>query len=107
MPARPRPLHTLQRHSLVWLTYGLRRVQLGPVLVISHLTRTRLRRVRPVGQSRELPTQIPPDPTMQGRPMHPHSCGDLNHSSPCQHSPDRVQALLDNRQNNQCQSRPP
>jgi hypothetical protein len=40
---------------------------------------------------------------MQRRAMHPDPGGDLDNISPCQHSPDRVQALLDNRQDNQCQ----
>ena len=52
-------------------------------------------------------TQIPRDPAMQRRPMHTYPSGDLDDISPCQHSPDRVQALLDNRQDNQSQSRPP
>jgi hypothetical protein len=48
-----------------------------------------------VGQSRELFTQIPVHPAMQGRPVHPDPGGDRDHISPCQHSPDRVQALIE------------
>ena len=52
--------------------------------------------MRPVRQTRQLPAQITGDPAMQRGPVHPYPFGDLDDISPCQHGPDRVQALLDN-----------
>ena len=39
--------------------------------------------------------------------MHTYASGYADDISAIQNRPDRVQALLDNRQDNQCQSRPP
>jgi hypothetical protein len=39
--------------------------------------------------------------------VHTYASGYLDDISAIQNRPDRVQALLDNRQDNQCQSRPP
>ena len=47
------------------------------------------------------------DPPMHRRAMHTRSRRNLDDIHAAQHSPDRVQALLDHRQDNQCQSRPP
>jgi len=46
-------------------------------------------------------------PPVQRGPVHTHMRGDLGHRRASQNRPDRVQALLDHRQDNQCQSRPP
>jgi hypothetical protein len=67
----------------------------GDLHRIRDLTRTGMRSMGAVGQSRELFTQIPVHPAMQGRPVHPDPGGDRDHISPCQHSPDRVQALIE------------
>ena len=71
------------------------------------LTRRKVRPVRPVSQPRELVRQIPRHPPVHGRPVHSQLRGHFHHIRPVQGCPDRVQALLDNRQDNQCQSRPP
>jgi hypothetical protein len=63
--------------------------------------RTRQRTMRSVRQPRDRALQIPTDPAMQGRAGHPRAGGDLNHSLPGQHRPDRVQPLLNNTQDNQ------
>jgi hypothetical protein len=39
--------------------------------------------------------------------VHTYASGNADDISAIQNRPDRVQALLDNRQDNQCQSRPP
>ena len=44
---------------------------------------------------------------MQCRPVHPHLGGYVDYVSAIQDRADRVQAPFDNRQDNQCQSRPP
>ena len=74
---------------------------------LSHLARTGVRPVRPVGQPGQLAGEIPRDPPVQRRPVHSRPGGYLANLSAIQDRPDRVQALLDNRQDNQCQSRPP
>jgi hypothetical protein len=63
--------------------------------------RTRQRTMRSVRQPRDRALQIPTDPAMQGRAGHPRAGGDLNHTLPGQHRPDRVQPLLNNTQDNQ------
>jgi len=60
-----------------------------------------------VRQPSQLAAQIPRNPPVQCRPMHPHLGGYVDHVSTIQDRADRVQALFDNRQDNQCQSRPP
>jgi hypothetical protein len=50
---------------------------------------------------------IPRGPPVQRRPVHPHPGGYLDNISAIKDRTDRVQALLDNRQDNQSQSRPP
>ena len=63
--------------------------------------------MRPIRQTSKLPGQIPRHPPVHRRPVHSHPGGYLNNISAIQDRPDRVQALLDNRQDNQTQSRPP
>jgi hypothetical protein len=63
--------------------------------------------VRAVSQPGQLASQIPRHPPVQRRPVHTHPGSYLSNLSAIQDRADRVQALLDNRQDNQCQSRPP
>jgi hypothetical protein len=63
--------------------------------------------VRPVSQPGKLPGQVPGHPPVHRRPVHSQPGGHLCDLSAVQDRADRVQALLDNRQDNQCQSRPP
>ena len=72
-----------------------------------HLMRARLRPVRPIHQPAQLLSQIPAHPPMHRRPMHPSPAGDLGDIRTAQHRPHRIQPLLDDRQDNQRQSRPP
>ncbi len=74
---------------------------------LRRLLRTRQRTMRPVRQPADPLSQIPRHPPMHRRAMHPRSRRHLDDIHAAQHSPDRVQALLDHRQDNQCQSRPP
>jgi len=55
----------------------------------------------------QLVGEIPRHPPVQRRPVHSCPGGYLHHLSAIQDRADRVQALFDNRQDNQCQSRPP
>ena len=63
--------------------------------------RTRQRSMRPIRQPGHRALQIPVHPTMQRRPRHPVPGGDLDHTLPGQDRPDRVQPLLNHRQDNQ------
>jgi hypothetical protein len=63
--------------------------------------------MRTIGQPGQLPGQIPRQPPVHCRPVHSHPGGYLNYFSAIQNCADGIQALLDNRQDNQCQSRPP
>lgn len=63
--------------------------------------------MRPVSQPGQLLGQIPTHPPMHRRPMHSTAGGYLHHVRPGQHRTNRVQPLLNNRQDNQRQSRPP
>jgi hypothetical protein len=74
---------------------------------LSDLPRRITRTVGAVRQPGQLPSQIPRDPPVQRRPVHSHPGGHLGNLSAIQDRTDRVQALLDNRQDNQSQSRPP
>src|SRR5215475_3263767 len=60
-----------------------------------------------VGRPGDLPGQVPGDPPVDRRPVHSQTGSYLRHPGAVQDRADRVQALLDNRQDNQCQSRPP
>jgi hypothetical protein len=60
-----------------------------------------------VSQPRQLPGQIPRHPPVHRRPVHTCPSGYADDISAIQNRPDRVQALPGNRQDNQCQSRPP
>jgi hypothetical protein len=60
-----------------------------------------------VGQPAQLAGQIPRYPAVQRRPVHSRPGGYLNYFSAIQNCSHSIQALLDNRQDNQCQSRPP
>ncbi len=71
------------------------------------LMRTTNRAVRTVRQARETVQQIPLHPPVHRRTMHPRLRRDLGHVTAVQDRPDYVQPLLDNRQDNQSQSRPP
>jgi hypothetical protein len=66
-----------------------------------------MRTVRAVGQPVQLAGQIPRHPPVHRRPVHSRPRGYLNNISAIQDRPDRIQALLHQRQDNQCQSRPP
>lgn len=59
----------------------------------------------PVRQPRELVYQIARDPPVHCRPMNPDPCCHLDDISTVQHRTDRIQTLLNHRQDNQCQSR--
>ena len=63
--------------------------------------RTRQRSMRPIRQPGHRALQIPAHPTMQRRPRHLVPGGDLDHTLPGQDRPDRVQPLLNHRQDNQ------
>jgi hypothetical protein len=71
-----------------------------------HPMRTPPRTMRPIRQPGDRPLQIPTDPAMHRRPCHPITDGHLDHTLPGQHRPNRVQPLLDNRQDNQRHPRP-
>jgi Helix-turn-helix domain len=71
---------------------------------ISDLARRRARAVRAVSQPGQLIGQIPGHPPVQRRPVHSHPGSYLSNLSAIQDRANRVQALLDNRQDNQCQS---
>jgi hypothetical protein len=79
----------------------------GDLHSISDLTRRRTRTMRPISQPGKLISEIPANPPVHRRPVHSHLGGNLDHISAIQDRTNRVQALLDNRQDNQCQSRPP
>ena len=64
-------------------------------------------RVRPVSQAIKTLSPVPGHPPVQRRPVHTYASGYFDNVSAIQDRPDRIQALLDNRQDNQCQSRPP
>jgi hypothetical protein len=74
---------------------------------LSSLMRTRLRPMRTIRQPADSLHQIACQPTMQRRPMHPGPRRYLSNLHARQHRPHRVQTLLHNRQDNQCQSRSP
>jgi hypothetical protein len=63
--------------------------------------------MRPVSQPGKLPGQVPRHPPVHRRPVHSRQGSYLHHVSAIQDRANRIQALLDNRQDNQCQSRPP
>ena len=65
-----------------------------------------MRTVRAVGQPAQLASQIPCHPPVHCRPVHSQPGGYPGNLSAIQDRADRVQALLDNRQDDQCQSRP-
>ena len=66
-----------------------------------------MRTMGTVSEPRELAGQIPRDPPVHRRPVHAHPSGYLRYLSAVKDRPNCVQALLNNRQDNQCQSRPP
>lgn len=68
--------------------------------------RTRHRPMRPIRQPRQALGQIPGHPPKQGGSLHADIGRDLVQRDIAQDGPHRVQALLDDRQDNQCQSRP-
>jgi hypothetical protein len=74
---------------------------------LGDLPRRRMRAVRAVSEPGQLAGEIPRYPPVQRRPVHAQLSGYLDHLSAVQDRPDRVQALPGNRQDNQCQSRPP
>jgi hypothetical protein len=74
---------------------------------LTDLARAGMRTMRPVGQPGKLPGQIPRYPPVQRRPVHSRQGSHLHHVSAIQDRANRIQALLDNQQDNQCQSRPP
>ena len=78
-----------------------------PLDLPRRLVRTRPRPGRPIGQPTDPLTQIPPQPRMHRLSRHPNLSRNLGHRSPRQHRPNRIQPLLDHRQHNQRQSRPP
>ncbi len=71
------------------------------------LIRAGPRTMRPIGQPADPVHQIPPGPGMQRLPRHPDLSSHLGDFRTRQHCPNRIQPLLDHRQRNQCQSRPP
>jgi len=71
------------------------------------LMRTRTRPMRTVRQTSNAVHQIPADPSMQGRPADPNLVSDFDHAATTKNCTHSIQTLLDNRQDNQCQSRPP
>jgi len=71
------------------------------------LVRARRRPVRPVRQTGQLLAQIPGQPAVYRRPVHPQPGRHLRDVRARQNRPDRVQPLLENRQDNQSHSRPP
>ena len=90
-PPRMGPTHLRHRH----------------LHVLGRLPRTRQGTMRPIRQPPDPLSQIPRYPPMHRRAMHPRPRPNLDDIHTAQHSPDRVQALLDHRQDNQSQSRPP
>ncbi len=70
---------------------------------LARLMRARQRTMRPVGQPPDPIAQITTDPPLNGRAMHTGLSRNLTDLSARQHCPDRVQALLHHRQDNQCQ----
>ena len=63
--------------------------------------------MRTVRQTSNTVHQVPANPPMQSRPANTNLLGDLNHAGTTQNRTHSIQTLLDNRQDNQCQSRPP
>ena len=74
---------------------------------IRDLSWRRMRPMRTVHQPGQLLSQIPANPPVNRGPVHPDAGGDLRYIRTRQHGTNRVQALLDHRQDNQRQSRPP
>src|SRR5215213_9667782 len=74
---------------------------------IRDLSRRRMRPMRTIHQPAQLLTQIAAQPTVNRRPVHPDTGSNLGDIRTGQHRTHRVQTLLDNRQDNQSQSRPP
>lgn len=102
---RPRPARHLQPDP-PRSPPGMLSTHLRDLHRLRHLTRTPMRTMRPIRTTRQLLHQISPDPAMQRRPVHPNVSGHLHHVRATQHRTNRVQALLDHRQDNQRQSRP-
>ena len=74
---------------------------------LSHLSRRHVRATRTICQTSQLLSQIPSDPAMQHGPVHPNLRGNLDDIRPGKHRTNRVKTLLNHRQDNQRQSRPP
>ena len=71
------------------------------------LVRARLRPPRAVHQPAQAALLIAADPRMHTLPRHPEPLSDLSHRNPRRGLQDRPVTLLDHRQLDQCQSRPP
>jgi len=69
--------------------------------------RTAPRPVRPIHQARQPAAAIPGHPRVHRLARHADLSGHLRHARAVQHRHHRPIPLLDNRQHNQCQSRPP
>jgi hypothetical protein len=69
--------------------------------------RRRMRPMRTIHQPGQLLSQIPAYPPMHRRPVHPDAGSDFRDIRTRQNGANRVQALLNHRQDNQSQSRPP
>ena len=66
-----------------------------------------MRTVGAVGQPAQLAGEIPRYPPVQRGPVHSHPGRYFHDISAIQDRADRIQALLNQRQDDQCQSRPP
>jgi hypothetical protein len=73
----------------------------------AHLVRARLRPLRAVHQPGQARLLITADPGMHALPRHPEPLSRLSDRNPGSNIQDSPVTLLDNRQLNQCQSRPP
>src|SRR5690349_13922155 len=71
------------------------------------LARRTMRTVGAVGQPAQLAGEIPRYPPVQRGPVHSHPGRYFHDISAIQDRADRIQALLNQRQDDQCQSRPP